>query len=112
MKRPLEEGDVAKRLPEPRGVRIALRTAALMRQQHDRKIRPGRLTIEPVHEAAQVCIFDRLVRNHGETGTALDLLRKRGQIAADLRVVTRLPDQGGGDGCVAAPRRENDGPLG
>ena len=40
MKRALEEGDVAERLPEPRRVRIALRTAALMRQQHDRKIRP------------------------------------------------------------------------
>ena len=73
MKRPLKEGDVAERLPEPRGVRIALRTAALMRQQHDRKIRPGRLTIEPVHEVAQIRGLDRLVRDHGKTGAALDL---------------------------------------
>src|SRR4029077_21042964 len=76
MKRPLEEVDVAERLPEPRGVRIALRTAALMRQQHDRKIRPGRLTIEPVDETAQVRGLHRLVRDQGETGAALDLSRK------------------------------------
>src|SRR6187455_3045607 len=49
MKWPFKEGDVTKRLPDPRGVRIALRPAALMRQQHDRKIRPGRLTVEPMH---------------------------------------------------------------
>ena len=40
MKRPLDEGDVAEHLSEPCGVRIALGTAALMGQQHDRKIRP------------------------------------------------------------------------
>ena len=40
MKRPFDEGDVAQHLPEPHRVRIALRTAALMGQQHDRKIRP------------------------------------------------------------------------
>jgi hypothetical protein len=112
MKRPFDEGDVTERLPDPRGVRIALWTAALMRQEYDRKIRPGRLAIEPVHEVAQVGGFDRLVRDHGETGTALDLLCKRGKIAADLHVVTRLPDQGGGDGCVTASGRENNGPLG
>ena len=44
MKRPFDEGDVAERLPEPRRIRIALGTAALMRQQHDRKIRPRRLS--------------------------------------------------------------------
>ena len=112
MKRPLQEGDVAERLPEPRRIRIALGTAALIRQQHDRKIRPWRLTIEPVHEAAQIRGLDRLVGDHGEAGTALDLAQQRGEIAADLRVVARLADQGGGDRCVAALRCENDGPLG
>ena len=112
MKRPLQEGDVAERLPEPRGIRIALGTAALMRQQHDRKIRPWRLTIEPVHEVAQICGLDRFVGDHGETGAALDLTQQRGEIAADLCVVARLADQGGGDRGVAALRRENDGPLG
>ncbi len=112
MKRPLEEGDVAERLPDTRGVRIALRTAALMRQQHDRKIRPGRLTIEPMHEVAQVGRLDRLVRDHGKTGTALDLSHKRGEIAAGLRVETRFLDQGGGDGCVTTSGRQNDSPLG
>ena len=73
MKRPLEKGDVAEHLPEPRRIRIALGTAALMRQQHDRKIRPWRLTIEPVHQAAQIRGLDRLVGDHGEAGAALDL---------------------------------------
>ncbi len=40
MERTLDEGDVAEHLSEPHGVGIALGTAALMRQQHDRKIRP------------------------------------------------------------------------
>ena len=40
MERPFDEGDVAEHLAEPHRVRIALGTAALMRQQHDRKIRP------------------------------------------------------------------------
>ena len=37
---------------------------------------------------------------------------KRDEIAADLRMETRFPDQGGGDGCVTTSGRENDGPLG
>ena len=36
----LDKGDVAERLAKPRGVRISLGTAALMREQHDREIRP------------------------------------------------------------------------
>ena len=40
MERTLDEGDVAEHLPEPNRIGIALRAAALMRQQHDRKIRP------------------------------------------------------------------------
>jgi hypothetical protein len=40
MKRTFEEGHVAEHLPQPGGVRIALGAAALMRQQHNRKIRP------------------------------------------------------------------------
>ena len=98
--------------PSARGVRIALRTAALMRQQHDRKIRPGRLTVEPVHKVAQIGRLDRLVRDHGKAGTAVDLSCERGEIAANLRVETRLPDQGGGDRCVTTSGREDDRPLG
>jgi hypothetical protein len=40
MKGPLDKGDIAEHLAEPHGIRIALGTATLMRQQHDRKIRP------------------------------------------------------------------------
>ena len=40
MKRPLNKRDVTQRLPDPRRVGIAFWAAALMRQQHDRKIRP------------------------------------------------------------------------
>ncbi len=40
MEWPLDEGDVAEHLSKPRRIRIALGTAALMRQQHDRKIGP------------------------------------------------------------------------
>ena len=40
MKRALDKGDIAKRLPQPRGIGIAFGAAALMGQQHDRKIRP------------------------------------------------------------------------
>ena len=40
MKRTLNEGDVAERLPQPRGIGVAFGAAALMGEQHDRKIRP------------------------------------------------------------------------
>ena len=40
MERTLDEGDIAQHLSEPHRIRIALGTAALMRQQHDRKIGP------------------------------------------------------------------------
>ena len=112
MKRSLQECDVAERLPEPRSIGIALGTAALMRQQHDRKIRPWRLIIEPVHQATQIHGLDRLVGDHGEARAALDLAQQCCEIAAGLRMVACLTDQGGGDRCVAALRRENDGPLG
>ena len=35
-----DEGDIAQHLAQPHGIRIALRTAALTGQQHDREIRP------------------------------------------------------------------------
>ena len=57
MKRPLDEGDVAEHLPEPRGIRIAFGPAALMRQQHDRKIRPGRLLVQPVHQPRRSAVL-------------------------------------------------------
>ena len=40
MERTFDEGDVTQDLPEPHSVGIALGTAALTGQQHDRKIRP------------------------------------------------------------------------
>jgi len=70
------------------------------------------LTIEPVHEVAQVCRLDRFIGDHGKTRTFLDFAQQRRQIDAGLRVVACLADQGGGDRGVAALGRENDGPLG
>ncbi len=40
VERTFDESDVAEHLSKPYGVRIAFGAAALMRQQHDRKIRP------------------------------------------------------------------------
>jgi len=40
MKRPLEKRHVTQRLPDSRRVGVTLGTAALMRQQYDRKVRP------------------------------------------------------------------------
>ena len=77
MKRPLDEGDVAERMPEPGRVGITLGTAALMGQQHEWKIRPWRLTVEPGRERAQIRRLDRLVGNHGETGAAFDFSAAR-----------------------------------
>ena len=112
MKRALQERHVAKRLPDPRGVGVALRAAALMGQQDDRKVRPRRLIVEPVHEAAQIRGLDRLVGDHGKTRAVFDFAQQRRQIDAGMRVIARLPDQGCSDRRVAALRRENDGPLG
>src|ERR1700686_4105787 len=112
MKRAFDEGDIAEHPPQPRGVRIALRAAALMRQQHERKVGPGWLTVEPGDEAAQIRSLDRLVGDDGGTGAALDLMYQRGKIAADIGVITRLLDQRSGDGGIASGRREDNGTLG
>ena len=111
MKRPLQKRDVAERLGEPRGIGIALGTATLTRQQHDWKIRPWRLIVEPVHQPAQIRRLDRLVGDHRETGAALDLVQQRGEIAAGLGVMACFADQGRGNRGVAAIRGEDHGPL-
>ena len=91
MKRALEKSDVAEQLPEPNRIRVALGTAALAGQQHDRKIRPRRLIVEPAHQAAQIRGLDRLVRDHGKAGPGLDLPLQRRQIVADVGVDGRPP---------------------
>jgi hypothetical protein len=65
MKRAFEECDIAKQLPEPGCIRISLGTPALMCQQHDWKIRPGRLTTQPGDQPAQIRRLDRLVGDNG-----------------------------------------------
>jgi hypothetical protein len=112
MKWPLEKRHVTQSLPDPCRVGVTLRPAALMRQQYDRKIRPWRLIVEPVYEAAQIRGLDRLVGNNGKTSAFLDFAQQRRQIATGLRVVACLADQGGGNRSVAALWREDDGPLG
>jgi hypothetical protein len=104
--------DVAEQQAEPRGVRIALRAAALMGQQHDRKIRPGRLAIQPADQAAQIDVLDGLVGNHREAGAALDLADQLGQIGAGVGVKARLLDQRLGHGGVPADRSQDHGTLG
>ena len=54
----------------------------------------------------------KLFGDHGNTGAALDLVCERGKVTANIGVEARLPDQGGGHRSIAAPRREDDGPLG
>jgi hypothetical protein len=112
MKRALKKSDVAEQLTEPNRIRVALGTAALTGQQHDRKIRPRRLVVEPAHQAAQIRGLDRLVRDHGKPGAGFDLTLQRRQIVADIGVVAGLLDQRRSDGGIASRRREDDGTLG
>ena len=111
MKRTFDECDIAEHLAEPHGIRIAFGTAALTRQQHDRKIRPWRLLVQPVRQAAQVSGLDRLVGDDRKAGAALDLTHQRGEIAADIGIIAGLADQRGRDRGVAAVRRQNNGTL-
>jgi len=83
-----------------------------MRQQYERKVGPGRLTIQPAHQPAQIPRLDGLFGDHGKAGAALDLVCKRGKVTSNIGVEARLPDQGGGHRGIAALRREDDGPLG
>ena len=112
MERAFDEGDVAEHLSEPHGVGIALGAAALMRQQHDRKIRPGRLIGQPAHQAAQIRGLDRLIGDHRKTGAALDLMHQACEIGADIGIVARFPDQRRGHRGVASRRSQDDGTLG
>ena len=59
MERPLEEGDVAQRVEQPRRRRIALETAAAPGEQDEREVRPVGLAREPRRESVQVGRLDR-----------------------------------------------------
>ena len=93
MERPFDEGDVAEHLAEPCRVRVALGAAALMGQEHDREIRPCRLSVQPAHQPAQIGGLDRLVGDHGKTRAALDLAQQACDVGADIGVEAGLPDQ-------------------
>jgi hypothetical protein len=112
MKRAFEKCDVAKQLPEPGGIGISLGTPALMCQQHDWKIRPRRLAVQPGYQSAQICRLDRLVGDDGQTRAALDLMHEDAEIRTDVRVISRFADQRRSDRRIAPFRREDDGPLG
>src|SRR5688572_20416542 len=83
-----------------------------MRQQHDWEIRPGRLTVQPVYQSAQIRCYNRLVGDNGQARAALDFVQEGGKIGADIGMVSRLSDQRGGNRRIAPLRREDDGPLG
>jgi hypothetical protein len=63
-----------------------------MCQQHDWKVRPGRLTIQPGYQSAQIRRLDRLVGDNRQTRAALDLMHKGGEIGADIGMISRLSD--------------------
>jgi hypothetical protein len=65
VKRALDKGDIAENLPKPCGIRITFGAAALMREQHDRKIGPRWLTVQPMDQPAKIGRLDRFVGNHG-----------------------------------------------
>ena len=102
MKRPLQKRHIAEQLCQTRRRRIALRPAALARQQDDREIGPGRLIGQRLGQNPQIGGHHRFVRDNCQARAAGDLRAKGLEIGMNLRRKTRLAQDRQGDGAIAA----------
>ena len=68
MKRPFQKHHIAERSHLSRRDGISLQTPAAFSQQHEGKVRPGGLRIDPTRESFDICIPDGVIGQHRDTG--------------------------------------------
>ncbi|MNL35650.1 hypothetical protein D3C87_1576930 [compost metagenome] len=110
MKRPFKKGDIAQLRTESR--RGVLFRTAMIGQQHNRQVRPGRLLLDQAEQRFKITAQQRLRRDQQQACASRQLAAKAPQIACDDAVVTRFIEHHQGNLAVASQRRENDRALG
>ena len=112
MKRALEKSDVAERLHLPGSCGIALQAAALIRQEDEREVRPGRLGSYPPSQNTHIGMADGLVGHHRKPGAEFHLPLKSQKIAANISGEPGLAQDASGYDGIATPRRKDQRALG
>ncbi len=90
MERPLQKGHIAEQLHQARGAWIFLDAAAVLGQNHKRKIRPRRLILDPFRERARIGVVNRLFGHDRRICVPVQLLHQFGDVDADVGTKRRV----------------------
>ena len=86
--------------------------AAMMGQQYDRQVRPGRLLLDQAQQGVQINAQQGLGGNQQQPRTLFQFPAELDQTCADNPVESRFSEQHQGDLAVTPQRREDDRALG
>ncbi len=112
MKRPLQERDVAHFLGQARGRRISFEAAAVLGEQDERKIRPGRLARNPIDERLRVGTAGGFLGEDRDVGATTQLLHQLLEIEANLGMDLGVAQYSLRHHRIAAARREQERAFG
>ncbi len=108
--RPFQQHDVAEALDHRRAPRRAAPGLA-RRKQDERKIRPGRLRVEPRVESLRIHFEQRLFRDDGGAGHRLQGVQPRGGIGTEGEGRPGFGQELADDGAVATARSQDQDPA-
>ena len=111
MKWPLKKTYVAEKLLQSIGECIAARRFLVTGEDDDRKIRPGRLSPDPIRQACEIRRCNGLFDNHCSGGAIAKFETQVGKVGADQWCPSRLLQELGGDLGIAAMWSENQNTL-
>jgi hypothetical protein len=83
VERPLDKGHVAEQLQIAHGARITLQPAAAMGQQHERKVGPFGLFLDPGGDRSCIAAGQRLLGHQRKAGTLLQFAPEAGKLIAN-----------------------------
>jgi hypothetical protein len=108
MKWALEKRHVPEEFKMSSSRRVALEAAAALGQQHEGKVRPFGLALDPVRKFIQVGARQRFLSYEREPGTGLEPLDEIRNIPNDRALQRSFFEHGAGDGCIATLRGEDE----
>jgi hypothetical protein len=106
VKRSLQKGNVAEYLHEMGGRGITFQSAAMARQQNERKVGPGLLRGNPLRKIPAVAAVHGLLGKDGDAAPPRDLPSELAQVGTDKAFDVRLTQDAGSDRGVSASRRQ------
>jgi hypothetical protein len=106
-----KEGDIAKRIEETPGVRIALQPTPPMGKKNQRQVRPFGLRLDPTRQGAEIRPKQCLFGDQDEPRTCAELRDQPFHRIAGHAFDPRLAKDASGDYAIAPGRREDEGPF-